>query len=66
MPQRGSSKNAGGADVKSDVCGALAIAYQEAARLPSGRHDLKGRIHHDKRLRDVCATRGFGSKRVAR
>jgi hypothetical protein len=38
-----------------DVC--APAAYQEAARLPNARPDTEGRIHHDKRRRDVCATR---------
>ena len=37
-----------------DVC--AFEAYREAARLPHARPDPKGRMHHDKRRRDVCAT----------
>jgi hypothetical protein len=46
---------------------ALAMrTYPEAARLPSGRRDPKGRIHPDKRRNDVCATRRRAYERLLR
>jgi hypothetical protein len=39
-----------------DVCALAEFTRQQVARAPHARPDPKGRIHRDKRRRDVCAT----------